>query len=92
LGHERLETTAISTEPTAHDSKSPSAAWSAILRGKLEERRRITTVNRLEEGGSLMMGTKARLFTPIAAHSLDELVPPDHFYRHLDRALDLCFV
>jgi transposase len=39
-----------------------------------------------------MMGTKARLFTPIHAHSLDELVPADHFYRHLDRVLDLAFV
>ena len=33
-----------------------------------------------------MMGTKARLFTPVTARSLDELVPADHFYRHLDRA------
>jgi len=39
-----------------------------------------------------MMGMKARLFTPISALSLDELVPADHFYRHLDRALDLSFV
>jgi transposase len=36
-----------------------------------------------------MMGTKARLFTPIAARSLDERVPADHFSRHLDRVLDL---
>jgi len=39
-----------------------------------------------------MMGTKARLFTPISVLSLDELVPADHFYRHLDQALDLAFV
>jgi transposase len=39
-----------------------------------------------------MMGQKARLFTPVSARSLDELVPADHFYRHLDRALDLSFV
>jgi transposase len=39
-----------------------------------------------------MMGTKARLFTPIAAVSLDELVPAEHFYRHLDRVVDLRFV
>jgi transposase len=39
-----------------------------------------------------MMGTKARVFTPITALSLDELVPPDHFYRHLDQVLDLTFV
>jgi hypothetical protein len=24
--------------------------------------------------------------------SLDDLVPPDHFYRHLERSLDLAFV
>jgi transposase len=39
-----------------------------------------------------MMGTKARVFSPVPAISLDELVPVDHFYRHLDRMLDLSFV
>jgi transposase len=39
-----------------------------------------------------MMGTQARLFTPIAAGSLDDLVPADHFYRQLGRILDLAFV
>jgi transposase len=39
-----------------------------------------------------MMGTKARLFTPVSAVSLDALVRADHFYRHLDRVLDLSFV
>jgi transposase len=39
-----------------------------------------------------MMGTKARLFTPLPPVTLDELVPADHFYRHLDRVLDLAFV
>jgi hypothetical protein len=39
-----------------------------------------------------MMGMKARLFTPVPAVSLDKLVPADHFYRHLDRVLDLSFV
>ena len=39
-----------------------------------------------------MMGTKARLFMPLPAVSLDELVPADHFYRQLDRLLDLSFV
>jgi hypothetical protein len=36
-----------------------------------------------------MMGTKARIFAPIAVVSLEELVPSKHFYRHLDRVLDL---
>ncbi len=39
-----------------------------------------------------MMGTKARLFTPVSSVSLEDLVPADHFYRHLDRVLDLGFV
>ena len=39
-----------------------------------------------------MMGTKARLFTAVPAVTLDELVPTDHFYRHLDGVLDLSFV
>jgi transposase len=39
-----------------------------------------------------MMGKKERQFvTPINV-SLDELVPQDHFYRHLERTLDLSFV
>src|SRR5215472_2640219 len=39
-----------------------------------------------------MMGTKARIFTPIAVVSLEDLVPSTHFYRHLDHVLDLSFV
>jgi len=39
-----------------------------------------------------MIGSKARSFTPVSALSLDDLVPADHFYRHLDRVLDLSFV
>jgi transposase len=39
-----------------------------------------------------MIGTKTRLFTPVPAVSLEGLVPADHFYRHLDRVLDLSFV
>ncbi len=39
-----------------------------------------------------MMGTKDRAFAPLVAVSLEALVPQDHFYRHLDRTLDLSFV
>jgi transposase len=39
-----------------------------------------------------MMGFKARLFTPLPLVSLEELVPADHFNRHVDRVLDLSFV
>ena len=39
-----------------------------------------------------MMGTKERAFAPLVAVSLEALVPQDHFYRHLDRTLDLSFV
>jgi transposase len=39
-----------------------------------------------------MMGTKQRSFAPLIHASLEELVPQDHFYRHLERALDLSFV
>jgi len=39
-----------------------------------------------------MMGTNARDFAPLPPVSLEELVPPDHFYRHLERTLDLSFV
>lgn len=39
-----------------------------------------------------MMGLKERTFAPLVAISLEALVPHDHFYRHLDRTLDLSFV
>src|ERR1700686_1313792 len=39
-----------------------------------------------------MMGTKQRHFAPLLNVSVEELVPQDHFYRHLERTLDLSFV
>ncbi len=39
-----------------------------------------------------MMGTKERSFAPLIHVSLEELVPADHFYRHLEKSLDLSFV
>jgi hypothetical protein len=41
---------------------------------------------------SIMMGFKERTFAPLAAVSLEELVPQAHFYRHLHKVLDLSFV
>jgi hypothetical protein len=39
-----------------------------------------------------MMGSKQRHFAPLVNVSLEALVPQDHFYRHLERTLDLSFV
>jgi transposase len=39
-----------------------------------------------------MMGSKQRHFAPLIRVSLEELVPQDHLYRHLERTLDLSFV
>src|SRR6266704_68290 len=39
-----------------------------------------------------MMGTKERRFAPLINVSLEALVPQDHFYRHLEKSLDLSFV
>src|SRR5436305_13053142 len=39
-----------------------------------------------------MMGKKERSFAPLIHVSLEDLVPLDHFYRHLERTLDLSFV
>jgi transposase len=39
-----------------------------------------------------MMGSKERHFDPLIQMSLEELVPHDHFYRHLEHTLDLSFV
>ena len=37
-------------------------------------------------------GTKVRAFAPLCNRSLEDLVPADHFYRHLEAKLDLGFV
>jgi transposase len=39
-----------------------------------------------------MMGTKEWAFRPLPPATLEDLVPQDHFYRHLERTLDLGFV
>jgi transposase len=39
-----------------------------------------------------MMGMKERSFAPLINVPLEALVPQDHFYRHLERTLDLSFV
>jgi hypothetical protein len=36
-----------------------------------------------------MMSTKERHFAPLVNISLEELVSQDHFYRHLERTLDV---
>lgn len=38
------------------------------------------------------MGRKERTATPIPALTLEDLIPADHFYRHLDRVFDLSCV
>src|SRR5437667_12068587 len=40
----------------------------------------------------MMMGTKMRTFALQIKTSLEELVPQNHFYRHLEKQLDLSFV
>ena len=39
-----------------------------------------------------MMGTKVRLFGSLHTVSLEDLVPKNHFYRHVEHTLDLTFV
>lgn len=39
-----------------------------------------------------MMGSKAHIFDPIDALTLEEIIPADHFYRYLDLIVDLSFV
>jgi len=39
-----------------------------------------------------MMGLKERAFAPLVAVCVEELVPQDDFYRHLQQVLDLSFV
>ena len=39
-----------------------------------------------------MMGTKVRLFEALDQVCLEDLVPTDHFYRHVERKLDRSFM
>ncbi len=39
-----------------------------------------------------MMGSKERRFVPLERITLEQLVPQDHFYRQVERTLDLSFV
>ena len=39
-----------------------------------------------------MMGTKTRSFAPLRNRSIEDLVPAENFYRHLEANLDLGFV
>src|SRR5258708_15718549 len=48
--------------------------------------------NGMQGGAPAMMGFKERAFAPLVAVSLEELVPQDHFYRHVQKVLDLSFV
>jgi transposase len=46
----------------------------------------------VRKGNTTMMGTKARTVAPLINISLEDLVPQDHLYRHLEQTLDLSFV
>ena len=39
-----------------------------------------------------VMGPRDRVFAALPPITLEHLVPPDSFYRHLERSLDLGFV
>ena len=39
-----------------------------------------------------MMGIKQRHFAPLERITMEQLVPQDHFYRQVERTLDLSFV
>lgn len=43
-------------------------------------------------GFQAVMGGKARIFSPITAVPLEDLVPQDHFNHHLEQTLALAFV
>ena len=39
-----------------------------------------------------MLRAKERVFAPLCNLTVEDLVPADHFYRHLEAQLDLSFV
>src|SRR5437588_8526795 len=64
---------------------------SNVLKSEADGRSKERVSSRLR-GARIMMGTKERSFAPLINVSLEELVPQDHFYRHVERTLDLSFV
>src|SRR5260370_2295086 len=58
---------------------------------KVDERGK-TRCNGVQGGMPIMMGLKERTFAQLTVVSVEELVPQDHFYRHLHKVLDLSFV
>src|SRR5215204_2046778 len=47
---------------------------------------------RRRQGRFPMLRAKARAFAPLCNLTVEDLVPADHFYRHLEARLDLAFV
>jgi len=73
------------------DKPTSLASQRHVLKREADGGRKDRVSSRLR-GVRMMMGTKERSFAPLIQVSLEELVPPDHFYRHLERTLDLSFV
>src|ERR1041384_1452394 len=69
---------------------------SSMLKNRLLHGRvygcRLSPFRHLQGDSSAMMGSKDRAFAPLVNVSLEQLVPADHFYRHLHNSLDLAFV
>jgi len=65
-----------------------------LMEREARKEQRDQTHVQLREGERLllMMGSKQRSFALLVNVSLENLVPADHFYRHLERTLDLSFV
>jgi len=64
---------------------------SLLKRGSVGERFRLPLVTGDIPRVDGHVGAKVRSFAPLPPVTLDELVPPDYFYRHLERSLDLSF-
>jgi transposase len=71
--------------------KGSSLLKNPLLRGPVSANRSFPAICVKREGRA-MMGRKDRAFAPLIKVSLEQLVPADHFYRHLDHSLDLTFV
>jgi transposase len=44
------------------------------------------------QGSLPILRAKTRAFAPLCNLAVEDLVPADHFYRHLEATLDLAFV
>src|SRR3954447_15024809 len=94
--HTRATVQRVLLRPSDHSIASACAAFASALHrpggpsARSDAPRKARAASRRSKRH--MLGTKSRAFAPLVNVSLDDLVPADQFYRHVERTLNLTFV